>query len=374
VAGRDGLDDAALRAAVADNHRDWMARWALAEGGSVVEVGGASLCLAAEANVFPAVAPDPDALLEAIRGHDCRSVGYWSLTGDAALGARLVARGFGWGWQPHWMAISLADPAAFAPVDGLPFTIIPAEPPYASTLPYAPSSSVADPPGTFRLGVRLREKLIGQIAVNPRDGIAGIYSMGVAPRVRGRGIATALTREACRLAASHGCRYAVLNATDDGERVYRRVGFRSIGWGQTWWYSRGPAPSARAVALAEAIGLGDVEGLVALAPTDAELDGPLPGDELPLTLALVTGRAAMGEYLLARRPSLAARRFEPHDTTLLHLAVEHDSLPFVDLALSAGVDPAVRDATFGATALGWARHFGRPELAVRLVGVTPEEE
>jgi GNAT superfamily N-acetyltransferase len=253
----------------------------------------------------------------------------------------------------------------------LRFTVVPAEPPYARTLPYAPSSSVADPPGTFRLGVRLREKLIGQIAVNPRDGIAGIYSMGVAPRVRGRGIATALTREACRRAIAHGCRYAVLNATDDGERVYRRVGFRSLGWGQTWWYSRAPAPSARQTALAEAIGLGDVDALVSLSPTDAELDGALPGGELPLVLALVTGRAAVGEYLLTRRPSLAARRFEPHDTTLLHLAVEHDSAPFVDLALAHGVDPGARDATFSATPLGWAEHFGRPALAARLAEVTP---
>jgi hypothetical protein len=25
------------------------------------------------------------------------------------LAARLVARGFEWGWQPHWMAIDLAE-------------------------------------------------------------------------------------------------------------------------------------------------------------------------------------------------------------------------------------------------------------------------
>jgi ribosomal protein S18 acetylase RimI-like enzyme len=370
-ADRPRLDDDALLTAVADNHRDWMARWALAEGGTVVTVDGAELCLAAESSVFPTAAPDPVALLAAIREHDCRSVGYWSLAADDPLGTRLLARGFRWGWRPHWMAIELTDAAAFAPAAGASFTVAPASPPYATTLPYAPAESVADPPGTFRLGVRLREKVIGQIAVNPRDGIAGIYSMGVAPRVRGRGIATALTREACRLAIAHGCHHAVLNATDDGEPVYRRVGFRSLGWGQTWWYSRAPAPSARQTALTEAVGFGDLTALQALAPTDTELSEQLPGGDAPLGLALLTSQPEIGEWLLARRPDLAARRYEPHETTLLHLAVEHDSAAFVELALAHGVDPAVRDATFSATALGWAQHFGRGELAERLAAVTP---
>jgi ribosomal protein S18 acetylase RimI-like enzyme len=367
---RPSLDDAALLRAVAGNHRDWMARWAIAEGGDAVAVGDATLYLADEASLFPEAAPDPDALLDAIRACGCRSVGYWSLAGGHELGARLVARGFRWGWRPHWMAIELDHLGAFAPEPELPFAIEPAAAPYARTLPYAPSGTVEDLPGTYRLGVRLRDKTVGQIAVNPRDGVAGIYAMGVAPRVRGRGIATALTREACRRAIECGCRYAVLNATDAGEPVYRRVGFRSLGWGQTWWYSRGPAPSARQVALAEAVGLGDVAALRSLHPTAAELDAPLPGTDSLLALALVTGRPAVAEYLLAQRPSLAAARFEPHATTLLHLAVEHDSAPFVELAIAHGVDPSVRDETFGATALGWAEHFGRDDLARRLAQMT----
>ena len=350
-----------------------MARWAAAAGGGAVAVDGAELYLSDEASLFPEAAPDPDALLEAIRTRDCRSVGYWSLGPDDELGARLVARGWRWGWQPHWMAIDLDDPAAVASAPPPSFTIEPAAPPYARTLPYAPSGAVADPPGTFRLGVRLREKLVGQIAVNPRDGVAGIYSMGVAPRARGRGIAAALTGEACRRASEQGCRYAVLNATDQGERVYRRAGFRSLGWGQTWWYSRGPAPTPRQTALAEAVGLGDLTALRALAPTDAELDDPLGGDESMLVLALLTGRPAIAEYVLERRPSLVARRYEPHGTTLLHLAVEHDSAAFVELALAHGVDAGARDASFGGTALGWAEHFGRSALARRLAEVTPAE-
>ncbi len=357
-------DDALLRA-VADNHRDWMERWAVQAGGGVVPVDGAELFLSDEANLFPSTAPDPDTLLAAIRAHDCAGVGYWSLGGDDRLGARLVARGFGWGWRPHWMAIDLDDEARFAAAPDLGFDVVVApRSPFARTLPYAPPAGIDDPPGVLRLGVRLREKVIGQISINPTGAIAGIYSMGVAPRVRGRGIATALTTAACRLAIEHGCRYAVLNATDDGERVYRHVGFRSLGWGQTWWYFRRPAPTAREIELTEAIGFGDLEALEALAPTDAELDGSLPGDQSPLTLALLTKQVPVAEWILARRPALVHAREDGR--TLLHLAVEHDSAPFVELALAHGVDVTACDATFSATALGWAEHLGRDALAARL--------
>jgi len=331
-----------------------------------VSIDGEDLYLSREANLFPRSALNPDRLIAAIRAHDCAEVGYWSLHADDRIGVGLVARGFGWGWRPHWMAIDLGDPAQFDRSAAIYEVLVAPGPPYARTLPYAPRDGVNDPPGTFRLGVRLRQKVVGQISVNPRAGVAGIYSMGVAPRVRGRGIAAELTRAACRLAIEHGCRHAVLNATDDGERVYRRVGFRSLGWGQTWWYSRSPPPTARQTKLTEAIGFGDLEALGALSPTDAELHGPLPGGQPPLTLALLTGQVRVAEWILTRLPALVDARYEPHQTTLLHLAVEHDSAPFAELALAHGVDLSARDATFSATALAWAEHFERDALAARL--------
>ena len=73
------------------------------------------------------------------------------------------------------------------------------------------------------------------MTLNLADGEAGLFDMGVVPDARRRGIGLALTREACRLAAERGCRIVTLNATGEGMPVYHRAGFRSVGYGMTWW-------------------------------------------------------------------------------------------------------------------------------------------
>jgi ribosomal protein S18 acetylase RimI-like enzyme len=361
VAG--SIDESLLNAA-AQNHRVWFRRSAAAEGCTVVDAGGTQLCLGREAMVFPESGLDVDALMAEIRARECGSVGCWSLSANAALGTRLLARGFGWGWRPHWMAIDLDDAFGGAPAR---FSVVPAAPPYARTLPYAPSGP--EPEGSFRLGVRLTDKVVGQVVINPWDGVAGIYSMGVAPRVRRRGIGAALTEAACRVAVEHGCRHAVLNATDAGDALYRQAGFRSLGWGQTWWYSPGPEPTTRQIALTEAVGFGDLATLAALRPTPDEMADPLPGGESPLTLTVLTDQPAVAGYLLERCPDLVNRRFAPHGATLLHLAIEHDRPAFVEVALAHGVDPEARDGTFNATAAGWAEHFAHREILQRLARI-----
>jgi hypothetical protein len=65
------------------------------------------------------------------------------------------------------------------------------------------------------------------------------------------------------------------------------------------------------------------------------------------------------EWMLQRHPVLASRRLVPDGATLVHHAVEWDRPEFVVLALDHGVDPGIRDEQFDATALRWARHFGR---------------
>lgn len=277
--------------------------------------------------------------------------GIWSLGRNDELGVRLVARGFDWGWRPHWMGVDLdGEPEAMGD-----FKVEPAGPPFAKTLPYRDDLPL--PPTAIHLGVRLREKVVGQVIVLPLDGVAGIYSMGVAPKVRGRGIGLTLTKAALRAAWERGCGAAVLNATPAGERLYCRAGFRSLGRGQTWWRSGGPAPTARQVAIAEAAGFGDLPALETLAPTESEAAG------VPPALAAVTGQASSVDFLLTRFPALAARRFPPHGGNLLHVAVEHDQPEVVVTALRHGVDPDARDESYDATPAGWAEHLGHTSMA-----------
>jgi hypothetical protein len=187
--------------------------------------------------------------------------------------------------------------------------------------------------------------------------------MGVVPQERRRGIGRALTLAACRVAAERGCTHAILNATDEGERLYRAVGFEALGWGQTWWYAHGRRPTRRQVALAEAIGFGDVDALAALRPTPADLARRLPGDTSPLRLAVVTGRLDSATWMLDRAPALAQGVFEPYGGTLLHLAVEWNRPDIAALALDRGTDPGERDRVWDGTAVEWAQHAGLDEMA-----------
>jgi GNAT superfamily N-acetyltransferase len=276
--------------------------------------------------------------------------GIWSLGRNDALGVRLVARGYEWGWRPHWMGVDLeAEPRV-----GSDFAVERAEPPFAKTLPYRDEGAL--PPEAIHLGLRLGENVVGQVVVMPLDGVAGIYSMGVAPTVQGRGIGLALTKSALRAAWEHDCRAAVLNATAAGERLYARAGFRSLGWGQTWWPSSGAMPTERQAAITEAVGFGDIPALDALDPAEPEVSPTL-------ALAAVTGRAESIDWLLTRFPTLAATRFPPHGGNLLHVAVEHDRPGIIPMALRHGVDPDARDANFEATPSGWAEYLGRTEIA-----------
>jgi GNAT superfamily N-acetyltransferase len=279
------------------------------------------------------------------------SNGIWSLGRNDALGVRLVARGYEWGWRPHWMGVDLdAEPQA-----GTDFKVEPAAPPFARTLPYRDDLPL--PAGAVHLGVRLREKLVGQVIVMPLDGVAGIYSMGVAPKAGRLGIGLALTKAALRTAWEAGCGAAVLNATPAGERLYTRAGFRSLGWGQTWWPTTDPFPTDRQIAIAEAVGFGDLAALKSLGPAESELP------PTQLALAAVTGRAESVDWLLTRFPSLSEQRFPPHGGTLLHVAVEHDRPEVVAAALRRGVNPDIRDESFNATPKEWSEHLGRRSIA-----------
>lgn len=75
-------------------------------------------------------------------------------------------------------------------------------------------------------------------------GVAGIYGVATLASYRGRGLATALMVTALRAAKERGCAWAVLQATDEGSGIYRRLGFRSVGRCEEFAFRPGSAGSA----------------------------------------------------------------------------------------------------------------------------------
>jgi ribosomal protein S18 acetylase RimI-like enzyme len=348
--------------AVASNHRAWFRRNA---AGGVERVAGIDLMVDGSNATIPFPPGMAPARMEAVmrraRELGVRSMGCWSLRTNRILGTVLVARGWEWGWQPHWMGIDLAR----LPDEEPAHDVVPAAGSYAGRVPYARSTPY--PKAARHLAVQRRGEIVGHVVVNPWHRTAGIYDMGVAPAERRQGIGRALTVAACRLARELGCTHALLNATPEGELVYRGIGFESLGHGQTWWLHPGrPTPTPRQTELTEAIGFGSIRALEALGPTQAELAASLPGGTTPLAFTIVTGQVETARWLLERRPDLVSAPLESRGGTLLHLAVEWDNEDLVRLALAHGADREARDFQWDSTPLGWAEHLGRTRLAALL--------
>jgi ribosomal protein S18 acetylase RimI-like enzyme len=332
------LDRDALLRAVATNHRVWMRR----RGGMFERGEGIDLLVNGRegAIAFPTRRTRECVAWAANRAGALKlgTVSCWSLDEDKALGTLLIARGFEWGWQPWWMALDLER--------------LPADEPGHTV-------AVRRRGATYVLAVRDGDRRIGGVSVNPWRGIAGIYDMGVSPEYRRQGIGRALTLAAGRLAREAGCTHAVLNATPEGELLYRTVGFERLGEGRTWWRHPGEHTTPRQTALVEAIGFGDLDGLESLRPTDAELERGIGGAGPALVITALTDQPAVAAWILTRRPDLVSKGLGAPGFTLLHAAVEWDAPQLAAVALAHGADPSIRDATYDGTPLGWADHFGR---------------
>jgi len=68
-------------------------------------------------------------------------------------------------------------------------------------------------------------KAIGSAALFRSDGVAGVYNIATVPQSRSRGVGTAMTWAAIAAGRKAGSDCAILQASQQGEPVYQRMGF-----------------------------------------------------------------------------------------------------------------------------------------------------
>lgn len=420
----NALDRPGALAAVAASHQAWNAAQAAVTRGSVHMIAGAAVShiRSRRGDVLQVMFADVgrgaggavDRVVD-LAGDlaPLREIGWWAMEDDVVLGASLLARGFGWGWRPHWMGI---EPRALAaqhpPPDGVLIREV------AEAVDWA----VEDLPNYHRQWGRLtgalarlrpgravtlaafeRDRVVGRIVLHASPpgcrgmaaSVGGIYEAGVVPAAQRRGIGGALTAAAVERALELGCPVVTLNATPMGIPVYRRVGFESLGWGRTWWMGQerlaAGRPSEQSIRLVEAIGAADPAPLLGLlAGGGIDLEAELACGETPLRVAVLLRQAGAARALVAHGarldvvsawdlgwredaaamlrddPRLANGRSGENGTTPLHVAVDRDDEELARLVLAAHPDLTVRDLTYDSDPLGWAEFLGRPRIAAMI--------
>jgi GNAT superfamily N-acetyltransferase len=404
--------------ALSENVRVCYARWALADGGDVVREGGLMGTYSPRSQQgMITISSSDDALqfgeqigrmldwYRARRPLEGAICWYVQAGAPGDVSAQLYARGFSPNWQPHWMWCTLRDlPAAEAGAASFEIRLIDDDPGWqVDDLPNYDAGEAAllavlareRPRLVWHLAAFQGQQVVGRCVLNVTtgaNGVGGLFGMGVVPAARKQGIGTALARAACDLARRLGCQPVVLNATEMGEPVYRRVGFQSMGYGFTW-HLRGAmldaaAPSPEQVAFLEAIGRGDVAQLEARSGSyfDATFALSLPSGMTPLDIAVRCQQPESAAWLVARgvpldlvsawdvgwkerisallaeQPELVNARQGEWGLTPLHIAVQRNDLEFARALLRVPNDLTIKDTAFEATALGWAKYNQRLEM------------
>lgn len=78
-------------------------------------------------------------------------------------------------------------------------------------------------------GIWKEDRLVATSMMFLADGVAGIYGVTTLPEERGKGLGAHATAEPLRAAHGLGYGVGVLQATESGHPVYRRLGFKDVG-------------------------------------------------------------------------------------------------------------------------------------------------
>lgn len=362
--------------------------------------------------------PQPSAAIDRaltwLGGTGSGDVLIWSARPDGSRDRQLLARGAADSFAPHWMQRDLQRPVPSAVLPSridlslatsadLPDVLATRSIPYVEEEQIRQILAMASSPSeqadilvvvARESAVLRRSRIIGLAIVNitgqGRDRNAGLYNLGVHPDARQRGVGTALTLHALAASRECGAVRMGLNATPDGERIYRKLGFRSLGFGQTWLMPAARLrhrPDAALVIQAEALAQGQ---LAALDPAIATI-GLMPSGETPIVFAARFGQRESVRWLLeqgappdivplwmvglraeAKRLMANGRALNrtagQRGTTPLHDAIERDDIELARHLIAAGADTTVRDRQYHGTPTDWARTLNRTAIVELLSG------
>jgi ribosomal protein S18 acetylase RimI-like enzyme len=85
-------------------------------------------------------------------------------------------------------------------------------------------------PALVRLAGVVDGRTVGTCTLSLAPDLGALYCIATDASYRRQGVATALTVEALRIARESGRRIVTLQATSDGEPVYRRIGFKTVSY------------------------------------------------------------------------------------------------------------------------------------------------
>lgn len=351
--------------------------------------------------------PDPPALnvaalldaMTSLRHSGSGDVLIWSGSPNLAIDRWLSAHGAREGFEPLWMCRDLRRPLPFSPAvpdvairdispGDLPLLIRETAIPYATAWQIRTTHHLASTrasQGDVRVLVATYgNRIVGRVVVNLAESLigrtAGIYDLAVHPDHQRRGIGRQLTRAALEAGREASARFATLNSTPMGERMYRAAGFDEVGRGQTWFLPeqtlRRP-PSGDTTRFAMLISGGDDIPATMHPHTRAIL----PNGESPLAYAARFRQLDIARLLLAMgtAPDIAAlwqlglrdeaqammrdsqalhARRGPEGATALHLAIRWHDEALLTALLDAGASLHLRDKSYQGDAWGWARTLG----------------